>query len=193
METGPQALIAKAASAVWWIVLLKGILAVIIGIMFFSNPRATLVVIMMFLGAYWLVDGIFTLIASFYGKKEHKRWGWGMFVAILSILAGIAVFAQPIAAALFTTKFLVYFMGFMILASGISSVATGIKLRKTSGEWMMIFGGVFAILLSLLLLFNPIFSATFFVFLLGIFAVIDGVSLIAVSFRIRKLGKSYTE
>ncbi|MDR4505864.1 MAG: HdeD family acid-resistance protein [Candidatus Scalindua sp.] len=190
METGSQTLIAKAASAIWWTVLLRGILAVIIGIMFFSNPGATLVVIMMFLGAYWLVDGIFTLIASFYGKKVHKHWGWGMFVAILSILAGIAVFAQPIAATLFTTTFLVYFMGFMILASGISSVATGIKLRKTSGEWMMIFGGVFAILLGLLLLFNPIFSATFFVLLLGIFTIIDGVSLITVSFRIRKFGKA---
>ena len=187
METASQAIISKVASAIWWIVLLRGILAVIIGIMFFSNPGATILVIMMFLGAYWFIDGIFTLIASFHGKKEHKHWGWGIFVSILSILAGIAVFSQPIAATLFTTTFLAYLMGFLILASGISSVATGIKLRKTSGEWMMFLGGVFTILLGLLLLFNPIFSAAFFVSLLGFFAIIGGVSLIVVSFRIRKL------
>ena len=190
METDSQAIISKVASTIWWIVLLRGILAVIIGIMFFSNPEATLVVIMMFLGAYWLVDGIFTLIASFHGKKEHKHWGWGIFVAILSILAGIVVFAQPVAATLFTTTFLMYFMGFMIIASGISSVAAGIRLRKTSGEWMMILGGVFTTLLGLLLLLNPIFSAAFFVSLLGFFAIFGGIALIFVDLKIRKMSNA---
>lgn len=190
METGTETLIAKAASAIWWIVLLRGILAIIIGIMFLANPEATLVVIMMFLGAYWLVDGIFTLFASYHGKKEHKHWGWGIFVAILSILAGIAVFTQPITAALFTTTFLMYFMGILIVVSGISSVATGFKLRKTSGELMMILGGVFTILLGLILLFNPIFSAAFFVSLLGFFTIFAGISLITISFKIRKLSKA---
>jgi uncharacterized membrane protein HdeD (DUF308 family) len=189
MEAGSQNLISKVASSIWWIVLLRGVLAIIIGILLFTNPSATLVAIMMFLGAYWLIDGIFTFIVSLQGRKEHKHWGWGMFVAILSVLAGLAVFAQPMAATLFTTTFLVYFMGFLILASGISSIVTGIKLRKTSGEWMMILGGLFTTLLALLLLANPIFSVTFLISLLGVLTVIGGVTLIAVSFKIRKFGK----
>lgn len=186
METGSENLLKKTATSIWWLILIRGIFAIILGILFFANPSSTLLVVMMFLGAYWFVDGIFTLIASFQGRKEHKNWSWGIFVSILSILAGIAVLVQPLAATLFTTTFLMYFMGFMILASGISSIVTGIKIRKTSGEWMMILGGVFTIVLGLILLFNPIFSAAFFIMLLGVFAIVGGISLIGVSFKIRK-------
>lgn len=187
METNSQSLIGKAASAIWWLLLLRGIAAIILGILLFTNPGATLIVIMTFLGAYWLIDGIFTLIASLQGKKENKHWGWGIFVGILSILAGLAVFSQPIASALFTTTFLMYFMGFIILISGISSVATGFKLDKASGKWVMIFGGVLTGLLGLLLISNPVFSATFFVSILGFFSIVGGIMLIIFSFQIRKL------
>jgi uncharacterized membrane protein HdeD (DUF308 family) len=142
---------------------------------------------MTFLGAYWFVDGIFTLVASVQEKKHNKNWGWGIFVAILSILAGIAVFVQPILSALFTTTFLVYLMGFLILASGISSIATGFKLDAASGKWVMILGGVLAIILGLMLLFNPVLSAAVFVSMLGIFSVLGGIVLIMLSFKIRKL------
>jgi uncharacterized membrane protein HdeD (DUF308 family) len=187
METGSKSLIGQAASTIWWLVLLRGIFAIILGIILFNNPGATLIVIMTFLGAYWFVDGIFTLIASFQGKKENKNWGWGVFGAILSILAGFAVFAQPIVATIFTTAVLVYFIGFTILVSGISSIATGIKLRKTSGEWVMILSGVLALILALLLLFNPILTASVFVAMLGFFSIVGGIILIVYSLKIRKL------
>jgi len=74
-------------------------------------------------------------------------------------------------------------MGFIILASGISSIATGFKLRKTSGEWVMIYGGVLAVLLGLLLMFNPILTAA----LLGFFSIVGGIILIVYSLKIRKL------
>ena len=187
METNSQSLIGKAAAVIWWLVLLRGIAVIILGILFFTNPGATLIVIMTFLGAYWLVDGLFTLIASLQGKKENKNWVWGIFVGILSILAGLAVFSQPIAATLFTTTFLMYFMGFIILVSGISSIATGFKLDKASGKWVMILGGVLTAFLGLLLLVNPVFSATFFVSILGFFSIIGGIMLIGLSFQIRRL------
>ncbi len=187
METNSKSIIGQAASTLWWLVLLRGILAIILGILFFTNPGATLIIIMTFLGAYWIVDGIFTLFASLQGKKENNNWGWGIFVSILSILAGLAVFSQPIFTALFTTTFLMYFMGFIILASGISSIATGFKLEKASSKRVMVFGGVLTAFLGLLLLINPIFSAGIFVSILGIFSVLGGIILVVLSFQIRKL------
>ena len=187
METNSQSLIGKAASAIWWLVLLRGIAAVILGILFFTNPGATLIVIMTFLGAYWLVDGMFTLVASMQGMKENKHWGWGIFVGILSILAGISVFLQPVRSALFTTTFLVYFMGFMILVSGFSSIFSGFKLDKASGKWGVIFGGVLAVILGFLLISNPVLTGGAFVVMLGIFSVIGGIILIILSLQIRKL------
>jgi len=77
--------------------------------------------------------------------------------------------------------------GFIILATGISSIATGFKLRKTSGEWVMIYGGVLAVLLGPLLVFNPILTAALFVSLLGFFSIVGGIILIVYSLKIRKL------
>lgn len=184
METNSETLIGQAASALWWVVLLRGILAIILGILFFANPAATLIVLMTFLGAYWIVDGIFSLAAAF---QEKENRGWSIFSGILSILAGIAIFVQPVFSTLFTTTFLVYFMGFLVLASGISSIVTGFKLGKSSGKWAMILSGVLAVILGILLLFNPVFSAAVFVAMIGAFAVIGGIMLIVYSFKIKKL------
>jgi uncharacterized membrane protein HdeD (DUF308 family) len=187
METNSQNIIGFVASRIWWLVLLRGILALLLGILLFTNTAATLTVIMMFLGAYWLVDGMFIITASIHGRKQNASWGWGIFVGILSILAGLVILLHPMLSAVFTTTFLAYFVGFMILISGISSIVTGFQLRKTSGEWMMILGGILAVLLGVLLLFNPILSAMMLVFMLGAFSIVGGIVLIILSFRIRKL------
>lgn len=186
MGTDKHNITSHVASRIWVPVLLKGILAVLLGILFLTNTAATLLIIVMLLGAYWLIDGIFTLITSFQAKEHDKSWMWGILVGILSILAGLVVFLRPVLSTIFTTTFLVYFVGFMILISGISSIATGFRLRKTSGESVMIFGGILAVLLGLLLLFHPTLSLVMLVSMLGIFSFVGGVILIILSLRMRK-------
>lgn len=186
MGTDKNNMTSNVVSGIWAPVLLKGILAVILGILFLTNTATTLLLIMMFLGAYWFIDGIFTLITSFQAKEHNKIWMWGILVGVLSILAGLVVFFQPILSTIFTTTVLIYFMGFMILISGLSSIVTGLRLRKTSDESMMILGGILAVLLGLLLLFNPALSLMMFVYMLGILSLVGGTILIILSFRIRK-------
>jgi len=190
MTAGEIKSLKQVASAIWWLVLLRGIAAVLLGILLFTNPDAILSVVIIFLGIYWVVDGIITLLASFTGREEHSNWGWGIFVGIISILAGLAVLSQPVLTAIFTAQFIVSFVGIMIIISGVSSIVTGFRLRKTSGEWMMILGGVLGLILGLLLLMNPLFSALVFVNITAIFSIIGGFALIVMAFQVKKLKKT---
>jgi uncharacterized membrane protein HdeD (DUF308 family) len=72
-------LLDQVATDIWWFALLRGIAAVLLGLLLFTNTAATIEVIFIFLGIYWLMDGIVTLLASFTGRKEHEGWGWGVF------------------------------------------------------------------------------------------------------------------
>ncbi len=180
----------QVVSGIWWLVLLRGIAAVLLGILLFTNTAAILSVIIIFLGVYWVVDGIFTLMASFIGREEHSNWGWGIFVGIISILAGLAVLSQPVLTAIFTASFIVTFVGILIIISGVSSIVTGFRLRKTSGEWMMILGGVLHLILGLLLVMNPLFSALVYVYMIAAFSIIGGFVLIALAFQIKNLKRA---
>jgi uncharacterized membrane protein HdeD (DUF308 family) len=190
MTAGEIKSLKQVASAIWWLVLLRGIAAVLLGILLFTNTAATLSVIIIFLGIYWVVDGISTLLASFIGREENSNWGWGIFVGIISILAGLAVLSQPVLTAIFTTSFIVSFVGIMIIIAGVWSIVTGFRLRKTSGEWVMIIGGVLGLILGLLLVMNPLFSALVYVYIIAVFLIIGGFSLIVMAFQVKKLKKT---
>ena len=123
-------------------------------------------------------------------ENEHSNWGWGIFVGIISILAGLAVLSQPVLTAIFTASFIVTFVGILIIISGVSSIVTGFRLRKTSGEWMMILGGALSLILGLLLVMNPLFSALVFVYMIAAFSIIGGIVLIVISFQVKKLKKA---
>ncbi len=175
-------------SSIWWLVLLRGILILLMGIFLISRPLPTLMVLVMFLGFYWFFDGILTIVEAIRGRKSHKDWGWGMFVGIITVLAGIVIFIQPFVSTVIGATFLIYLIAFMVLASGIGSIITGIRLRKTiKNEWSMILGGLLSVIFAVLLLANPLVSAMTLVWLIGVFALVGGIVLIIISFRIRKL------
>jgi len=179
-------------SDIWWLVLLRAIAAILLGILLFANPGAVLMVIMIYIGVYWLIDGIFTVIASLRGRKNLEHWGWAIFTGIISILAGLAVLSQPVLSALLTTTFFAYLVGFLAIVSGISSLVSGFRLHKASGEWSMIIGGLMSLLFGLLLVFNPLFSSFVLLSMAGIFALIGGIILLLFAIRMRSAVKAGT-
>jgi uncharacterized membrane protein HdeD (DUF308 family) len=179
-------------SDIWWLVLLRAIAAILLGILLFANPGALLMVIMIYIGVYWLIDGIFTVIASLRGRKNLEHWGWGIFTGIISILAGLVVLSQPVLSALLTTTFFAYLVGFLAIVSGISSLVSGFRLHQASGEWSMIIGGLMSLLFGLLLVFNPLFSSFVLLSMAGIFALIGGIILLLFAIRMRSAVKAGT-
>lgn len=181
-------------SDIWWILLLRGIMLFLFGFLLMLYPGITLITVMAILGAYWFIDGMFMIITSVVGHKNIDGWGWGIFSGILGILAGIAIMLHPVAGAIFTQVFLVYFLSFTAIFKGVSDVYFGIKLRKEiNNEWAYILGGIISILLGVFILMNPLLGSVMLVWLVIVFAIAGGILLIIRSFQLNKISKKLKE
>ena len=108
----------------------------------------------------------------------------------MGVIAGIIVLSQPALSAILTTSFLVWFLGIAALIYGINGLITGIRLRKeVKGEWSMILGGIFSIIFGIILMVSPLVSAITIIKIMGIVAIIGGISIILVAFDVRKQAK----
>jgi uncharacterized membrane protein HdeD (DUF308 family) len=94
----------------WWVVLIEGIAAIIIGILLLVNPRITTGVLIQFLGIYWFIVGIIDIVRIF---LDSSMWGWKLFSGIIGILAGIAIIQYPLWASLLVPAVLVWVFGFL--------------------------------------------------------------------------------
>ena len=100
----------------WWVVLIEGIAAIIIGILLLVNPRITTVVLIQFLGIYWFIVGIIDIVRIF---MDSSMWGWKLFSGIIGILAGIAIINYPLWASVLVPTVLVWVFGFFGIIIGV--------------------------------------------------------------------------
>jgi len=177
--------IVASFSKVWWIVLIRGILALILGLYAIFSPGKMLVAFVLVTGAFWLMDGMIFLFASFAGKATNTNPWWAGLRAVIGILAGIAVFSQPVLSTVFIVWLIVIILGLVTIISGVQEFINGIKLKK---GWLVA-GGIFYILFGIIVLHTPLMAAAVMARFIGIIAVISGVSLILFSFLLRKAEK----
>ena len=172
--------VVRALSQHWWVVLLRGVLAIVVGLMAWMWPGETLAILVLIWGAYALVDGIFEVIAGIRGK-----WGALVVLGLLGIAAGLVAFVMPGVAAIT----LIWVFAFWAIVAGILQVSAAIRLRKeVQGEWMWILSGVCTVLLGVLLLLYPGAGALSITWLIGSLAVVWGVLLVMLSFKLKGLG-----
>jgi len=176
---------------IWWIILIRGIALLLLGWATLTNPGITAVIVIQFTGAFWLVDGIFTIVKSIRGHKSGTNWGWGVAGGIFSIIAASVIFVYPFFSTLTLTAFIVYLIAFSAVISGTISIVTGIKLRKQiEGELSMILGGIATFGLGVfILLINPLKAIGAFILLMGILAIVFGILLIIQAFKIHSEAK----
>lgn len=190
-ETGEVGGVLKQFCAeVWWVVLLRGVALLILGILLITRPGLTLVVLIQFVGAYFLVDGIFAIVNSMMGRKYRPNWGWGLLMGALEFLTGLIMFANPLISTVVTTGVLVFMVAFMAILFGIVGLVTWWQIRKdVNGGWGMLAGAVLAIIAGIILLMYPKESAKVYLIIMGISALLGGLIQVFASFQIRKIGK----
>ena len=178
----PQPMMSGLASRLWWVLLLRGIAAVIFGLAALFWPDETLWVLVVFFGAYALVAGVFTIFA---GISDPTRRGLLLTEGVLGVVAGLIAFFWPGLTALV----LLYVIAGWAIVTGGLEIVTAISLRREiDNEWMMILGGALSLLFGLLLAILPGVGLLSLTWLIGIYALIFGVAFIVLGFRVRGHG-----
>jgi uncharacterized membrane protein HdeD (DUF308 family) len=188
IQTGRQPAIGLGSAMVhalaknWWMLLLRGIAAVIFGVLAFAWPGMTLLTLILFYGAFALVDGVLAIIAAITGGAPAPRW-WLAIVGLLGIVTGLLVFMMPGLTALV----LLYFIAGWAIATGVFQIIGAIKLRKEiDNEWFLILGGVVSVLFGVGVMMAPGAGALALIWVIGIYALFMGVMFVALAFRLKK-------
>jgi uncharacterized membrane protein HdeD (DUF308 family) len=172
----------QALAKNWWLLLLRGIAAIIFGVLAFVWPGLTLLTLILFYGAFALVDGVLAIIAAVTGGAPAPRW-WLAIVGLLGIAAGLLTFLMPGVSALV----LLFFIAGWAIATGVLQIIGAIQLRKEiDNEWLLILGGVLSVLFGVGMMLAPGAGALALVWVIGIYSVVLGVTFVALAFRLKK-------
>jgi uncharacterized membrane protein HdeD (DUF308 family) len=166
-------------TANWWALALRGLAAVLFGLLTFFLPGITLVTLVLLFGAYALVDGLFNVIA-FFRVASHQ---WALLIeGVIGIITGVLTFAWPA----ITAIVLLYVIAFWAILTGILEIIAGIRVRKVvANEWLLLVMGVLSFLFGVLILFAPGAGALAIVLWIGAYALVFGIFLLALAFRLR--------
>jgi uncharacterized membrane protein HdeD (DUF308 family) len=169
----------------WWAIALRGVIAIAFGLLAFLQPELTLKLLVTLLAAYLVADGV-SLLASFTrGEPEARRAGWSVAImGAVGIVAGIAAFVWPNITALS----LLALVAFWAILTGAFQVVAAIRLRREiNGELLMVVGGVLSIAFGVYLVVNPGDGLLSLVWLVGLWAVVFGISNLVLGFRLRNI------
>ena len=169
-------------SRYWWLVLLRGIAFIVFGVLAFMWPGLTIVTLVLFYGAFALVDGVLALAHAIMGGDMGSRW-WLALVGVAGIAVGILTFMWPGLTALL----LLVFIACWAIVLGVFQIAGAIKLRKEiDNEWTLILSGALSVLFGVVLLVAPGPGAVGLIWMIAAYAVVFGVLLVMLSFRLKK-------
>jgi uncharacterized membrane protein HdeD (DUF308 family) len=166
----------------WWLLAVRGAAAIIFGILTFITPGITLAVLVLFFGAYALVDGLINIVAVFRRREGERPW-WALLVeGLVSIAAGVVTFLWPGLTALT----LVYVIAAWAVITGALEIGAAIRLRKEiRGEGWLIASGILSIVFGALMMLAPGAGALALVLWIGAYAIVFGAMLVGVAFRLR--------
>jgi len=163
----------------WWVVLLRGLLAIVFGLLAYAWPGLALASLVLLWGAYALVDGVFEVVAGVRGKL-----GSLILLGVLGIAAGLVTFFWPGVTAIT----LLYIIAFWAIVAGVLQISAAIRLRKeVEGEWLWILSGVCTVILGFLLIARPGAGALSVIWLIASFAIAWGILLVILAFKLKKL------
>lgn len=167
----------------WWAVVVRGLIAIALGIVTLMWPAVTIGALVLLFGFYALLDGIFSFIAAFKAQQHHERWGYLLGEGIVGVLAGVLTFAWPA----ITTLALVYMVAAWAVVTGFLEIGAAFRLRKhIAGEILLALAGVISIAFGIMIVIAPIAGVLVIAVWIGVYELIFGVTMLALGLRLRK-------
>jgi uncharacterized membrane protein HdeD (DUF308 family) len=175
----------EALRAHWWALLLRGIIAVLFGVLCFVLTGAAIFALVIWIGAFFIVDGVLMTIGSVRSASASHmgHWWWQLLGGLAGIAAGVLTFVWPGVTALT----LGIFIGAWAIVTGAFELVTAIRLRSAlPNEWLWVINGGLSLLFGLFVFVFPGAGLVAIIYILGFYAILAGVSMISLSLLLRK-------
>jgi uncharacterized membrane protein HdeD (DUF308 family) len=168
----------------WWVLALRGLIAVLIGLCAFVWPAVALAVLVVLFGLFTLIHGLFTVWLAVGERRQSQRWWLLLIEGLVSIAVGVITFVWPG----ITVLVLLYLVAIWACLTGLLEIVTALwRWRTLKHEWPLLLVGAISLLLGLILLFRPAVGALALLWLFGAYAIIYGVLLLVFALRLRNL------
>ena len=168
----------------WWAFLLRGLVAIAFGIILLISPIMSGISIVVVLGAFAFVDGIFAIVGAVVNRKEYANWWVILLQGIIGVLFGLVAFFNPFG----TGLAILWVIAAWAIVIGILGIYAGITLRQEiKGEFWLILFSVLLIVFGVLTFLNPGPTAVFLLYVWGFSAIFSGISSVMLSFKLRSM------
>lgn len=178
--------ILRISKDVWWSLALRGVVAIVFGVVAIAWPQVTVKALIIVVGVFWIVDGLISAVRAVQARRFVQSWVWWLAAALVSVVAGIVLFAWPGMTALAFA----YLMGFWAILVGVLEVIGAFQVMSSGGQWGgSMVAGVLALLFGLALMIWPGSGITGLMWLVGGFAILFGILFLVGAFQIRSAAK----
>jgi uncharacterized membrane protein HdeD (DUF308 family) len=165
----------------WWAIALRGVFAIIFGIIALLMPGATMLALVLLFAAYLLVDGIFAIIAAVRAARRQERWGWLIFEGLVDLVSGGIAIVWP----LLTIVAFALLMGAWAIVTGALLLGASYRLNIPHGRWLMALAGAISVIWGVLLIIWPLIGALVLTWWMAAYALIFGVAMLVLALRLR--------
>lgn len=164
----------------WWAVGLRGVFAILFGLIAFVTPGAAMLALVLVFGAYSIIDEIANIVLAVRGARAHERWGFLLINGLLGIAIGVATAIWPG----ITLLAFVFMVAAWALLSGGLMFAAALGLKISHGRWFLVFGAFVSMFYGLLLFASPLIGALVLTWWIGAYTLVLGVTLVVLAFRL---------
>jgi uncharacterized membrane protein HdeD (DUF308 family) len=172
----------KIVSGIWWSLVLRGVLAILFGLVAFFYTGQTITALIYVFGVFALLSGIVTLVAAVRAGEAHQHWGWLAASGLIGVAAGVVSFVNPNATALA----FVYIIAAWAILSGVAEIAFALALPQALAHpWLEALSGALSVLFGVLLAVWPKSGETALIWLIGIYAILYGASMLYHAFLLQ--------
>jgi uncharacterized membrane protein HdeD (DUF308 family) len=169
----------------WWMVLLRGLLAISFGVLTFTQTGITLAALILFVGAFALVEGLMAIIAAIRVRRVDREWWVLLMEGSFGVAIGLITFLNPA----ITVLALSFYIATWAVTLGVLRVVSAIRLRRViKGELWLILSGLVSVLFGVLMLAFPGAGALALMAYVGVWAMLTGFALVLLAIRLRSLG-----
>lgn len=186
MPTFAEQNLAAALGRNWWLLLLRGLVAIVFALLTWAQPGVSLAALVLVFGIYVLADGLLGVWSAIAKRRDNRHWWVLLLWGLVGIVVGVMTFVMPG----ITGLVLLMYIAAWAVITGVLQIVAAIRLRKEiKGEWLMILSGLVSVAFGVLLFLQPGAGALAVAWIIAAYAFIFGVLMVLLAFKVRKLGR----